>query len=341
MRVAKYYNNRDVRLKEIPIPQIGPNEILVKVIASGICGSDVLEWYRMKKAPLVLGHEIAGEIAKVGDNVRRFNVGDRVFVSHHVPCNKCHYCLNGHHTACETLHTTNFDPGGFSEYIRVPQINVELGTYRLPDSLSYEDATFIEPLACVIRGQRLAHVGSGDTVLILGSGVAGLLHVLLAKSRNTKRIIATDVSEYRLKAATQFGADLTLNSRDLTPSLVRDSNEGRLVDKIVVCTGAVSAVSQAFESIDRGGTILFFAVPPPGTDVRVPMVDFWRNEITLVTSYGAGPSDLEESLSMLGSNKIIPHKMITHKLGLSDIGSGFRLVASAGESLKVVIEPQR
>jgi L-iditol 2-dehydrogenase len=341
MRVAKYYNNRDVRLKEIPIPQIGPNEILVKVIASGICGSDVLEWYRMKKAPLVLGHEIAGEIAKVGDNIRRFNVGDRVFVSHHVPCNKCHYCLNGHHTACETLHTTNFDPGGFSEYIRVPQINVELGTYRLPDSLSYEDATFIEPLACVIRGQRLAHVGSGDTVLILGSGVAGLLHVLLAKSRNTKRIIATDVSEYRLKAATQFGADLTLNSRDLTPSLVRDSNEGRLVDKIVVCTGAVSAVSQAFESIDRGGTILFFAVPPPGTDVRVPMVDFWRNEITLVTSYGAGPSDLEESLSMLGSNKIIPHKMITHKLGLSDIGSGFRLVASAGESLKVVIEPQR
>lgn len=341
MRVAKYYNNRDVRLKEIPIPQIGPNEILVKVIASGICGSDVLEWYRMKKAPLVLGHEIAGEIAKVGDNIRRFNVGDRVFVSHHVPCNKCHYCLNGHHTACETLHTTNFDPGGFSEYIRVPQINVELGTYRLPDSLSYEDATFIEPLACVIRGQRLAHVGSGDTVLILGSGVAGLLHVLLAKSRNTKRIIATDVSEYRLKAATQFGADLTLNSRDLTPSLVRDSNEGRLVDKIVVCTGAVSAVSQAFESIDRGGTILFFAVPPPGTDVRVPMVDFWRNEITLVTSYGAGPSDLEESLSMLGSNKIIPHKMITHKLGLSDIGSGFQLVASAGESLKVVIEPQR
>jgi L-iditol 2-dehydrogenase len=295
----------------------------------------------MKKAPLVLGHEIAGEIAKVGDNIRPFNVGDRVFVSHHVPCNKCHYCLNGHHTACETLHTTNFDPGGFSEYIRVPQINVELGTYRLPDSLSYEDATFIEPLACVIRGQRLAHVGSGDTVLILGSGVAGLLHVLLAKSRNTKRIIATDVSEYRLKAATQFGADLTLNSRDLTPSLVRDSNEGRLVDKIVVCTGAVSAVSQAFESIDRGGTILFFAVPPPGTDVRVPMVDFWRNEITLVTSYGAGPSDLEESLSMLGSNKIIPHKMITHKLGLSDIGSGFQLVASAGESLKVVIEPQR
>jgi L-iditol 2-dehydrogenase len=341
MRVAKYYNNRDVRLKEIPIPQIGPNEILIKVIASGICGSDVLEWYRMKKAPLVLGHEIAGEIAKVGDNIRRFNVGDRVFVSHHVPCNKCHYCLNGHHTACETLHTTNFDPGGFSEYIRVPQINVELGTYRLPDSLSYEDATFIEPLACVIRGQRLAHVGSGDTVLILGSGVAGLLHVLLAKSRNTKRIIATDVSEYRLKAATQFGADLTLNSRDLTPSLVRDSNECRLVDKIVVCTGAVSAVSQAFESIDRGGTILFFAVPPPGTDVRVPMVDFWRNEITLVTSYGAGPSDLEESLSMLGSNKIIPHKMITHKLGLSDIGSGFQLVASAGESLKVVIEPQR
>ena len=341
MRAAVYYNNRDVRLKEIPIPQIGANEILVKIIASGICGSDVLEWYRMKKAPLVLGHEIAGEIAKVGDNIRRFNVGDRVFVSHHVPCNKCHYCLNGHHTACETLHATNFDPGGFSEYIRVPQINVELGTYQLPDSLSYEDATFIEPLACAIRGQRLARVRSGDTVLILGTGVAGLLHVQLAKSRNAKRIIATDVSEYRLKAARQFGADLAVNSRDLTPSLVRDSNEGRLVDKIVVCTGAVSAVSQAFESIDRGGTILFFAVPPPGTDVTIPIADFWRNEITLVTSYGAGPSDLEDSLSLLGSNKISPHKMVTHRLGMSEIASGFQLVASAGESLKVIIEPQR
>jgi L-iditol 2-dehydrogenase len=345
LRVAVYHNNRDVRLQDVPIPSIRPDEVLVKVLASGICGSDVLEWYRTKKAPLVLGHEISGQIVRVGENVKRFNVGDRVFVSHHVPCNKCRYCLDGHHTACETLHTTNFDPGGFSEYIRVPQLNVELGTYRLPDSLSYEDATFIEPLGCVIRGQRLAHIESDDAVLILGVGVAGLLHLQLAKSRNIRCIIASsrssDVSEYRLKAARRFGADLAVSSGELTPGFVRDFNEGRLVDKIVVCTGALSAVSQAFQTIERGGTILFFAVPPPGTNVTVPMADFWRNEISLVTSYGASPGDLEESLNLLGSGKVNPHEMITHRLGLSEISRGFELVASAGESLKVVIEPQR
>ncbi len=125
MRVAMYYNNRDVRLEEIPTPQIGPGELLVKVLASGICGSDVMEWYRIKKAPLVLGHEVTGEIVAIGEGLEGYKIGDRVFVSHHVPCNTCRYCLRGYHTACETLRTTNFDPGGFAEYIRVPGINVD------------------------------------------------------------------------------------------------------------------------------------------------------------------------------------------------------------------------
>ncbi|MGZ6276835.1 MAG: alcohol dehydrogenase catalytic domain-containing protein [Syntrophales bacterium] len=154
MRVAMYYNNRDVRLQELPRPKIGPGEMLIKVIASGICGSDVMEWYRIRKAPLVLGHEIAGEIAEIGEGVGRYKIGDRVFVSHHIPCNTCHYCLMGYHTASETLHTTNYDPGGFAEYIRVPKLNVDRGVFLLPEELSFEDGVFIEPLACVVRGQR-------------------------------------------------------------------------------------------------------------------------------------------------------------------------------------------
>jgi L-iditol 2-dehydrogenase len=142
MRVAMYYNNQDVRIEEIPIPEIDPGEILVKVMASGICGSDVMEWYRIKKAPLVLGHEIAGEIAEVGEGVTRYHVGDRVFVSHHIPCNTCYYCLRGYHTACETLHTTNYDPGGFAEYVRIPQLNVDRGVFPLPDELSFEHGVF-------------------------------------------------------------------------------------------------------------------------------------------------------------------------------------------------------
>jgi L-iditol 2-dehydrogenase len=341
MRVAVYHNNRDVRLEERPRPNIGPRELLVKVMASGICGSDVLEWYRIKKVPLVLGHEVAGEVAGVGEDVDEFKVGDKVFVSHHVPCNKCHYCLNGNQTACETLHTTNFDPGGFSEYIRVPRINVEHGTYLLPDTLSFEDATFIEPLACVIRGQRLARIEPRHSLLVLGTGVAGLLHIQLAATRDQRKIVATDINEYRLETARKFGADLAINARDYGASCLREENEGRLADRVVICAGALSAVSQAFESVDRGGTVLFFAVPPPGDDVYVPIADFWRNEITIMTSYGAAPNDIEESLEMLSFNRIKPHEMITHRLPLAETGLGFQLVAEARQSLKVVIEPQR
>jgi len=180
MRVAMYYNNRDVRIQEMAVPTIKAGEILVKVMASGICGSDVLEWYRIKKAPLVLGHEISGDIVEVGPGVDKYKVGDRVFVSHHIPCNTCHYCLNGHHTACETLHTTNYDPGGFAEYLRVPSLNVDRGVFLLPKEVSYEEGAFVEPLACVVRGQRTARLKPGQSVLILGSSISGLLHLLMA-----------------------------------------------------------------------------------------------------------------------------------------------------------------
>jgi len=341
MRVAMYYNNRDVRLEELPKPKIGPGEFLMKVMACGICGSDVLEWYRVPKAPRVLGHEATGEIVEVGAGVERYKAGDRVFVSHHVPCGECRYCLSGHHTACETLHKTNYDPGGFAEYVRVPKINVERGVYPLPDDMPLEDGTLIEPLACVVRGQRLANVRQGDTVLILGSGVSGLLHVQLARARGAERIIATDINEYRLSAAKKFGGDAAINAKEDVPEKVRQANGGRLADKVIVCTGATSASRQALRCVDRGGTILFFAVPKPGVDIPVPVTEFWRNEVTMATSYGAGPDDLNEALKLINERKVDVHDMITHRLGLEEAGLGFKLVAEAKESLKVVIEPQR
>ena len=137
MRVAMYYSNNDIRIEEKPIPRIGPDEILVRIEASGICGSDVMEWYRINKVPLVLGHEITGEIVKVGTNVDKYQVGDRVAASHHVPCNTCYYCRQGNHTVCDTLRSTNFDPGGFSEFVRLPSINVDRGIYVLPRNVSF------------------------------------------------------------------------------------------------------------------------------------------------------------------------------------------------------------
>lgn len=341
MRVAMYYNNKDVRIEEMPKPKIGPDELLVKTMACGICGSDVMEWYRIKKAPRVLGHEMTGEIEEIGDDVKDFKVGDKVFVSHHVPCNKCLYCLDGQHTVCETLHNTNFDPGGFSEFVRVPKINVEYGTFLLPNEISFEDGTFIEPLGCVIRGQRRANIKSNHTVLIIGSGISGLLHIKLARAKGVKSVIATDINEYRMNAAKKFGADVVINARDDVPARVKEANQGRLADRIIVCTGAVSAIKQALKSIDAGGTILFFAPNKPRVDISLPFNEFWSNQITLTTTYAAAPNDLEKAIELIRSRKVDVHDMITHRLSLAEISKGFQLVADANESIKVIIEPRK
>jgi L-iditol 2-dehydrogenase len=336
-----YYNNRDVRLEEMPKPQIGPGELLVKVVASGICGSDVMEWYRIKKAPLVLGHEITGEIVELGEGVKRYKVGDRVFVSHHVPCNTCHYCLNGHHTACETLHTTNYDPGGFAEYLRVPRINVDRGVFLLPDEVSFEEGVFIEPLACVVRGQRVARLQAGQTVLVLGSGISGLLHIALARASGAGRILATDINEYRLNAARRFGADVVIHAEEDVPARVRQVNDGRLADLVIVCTGAFPAFIQALQCVDRGGTVLFFAPTEPGVTLPVPINDFWRKGITLMPSYGGSPLDITVAIELIRARRVPVHEMITHRLSLEETGLGFQLVAKAGESIKVIVEPHR
>lgn len=341
MRVAMYYSNRDVRLEELPRPKVGPGELLMKVMACGICGSDLLEWYRLKTAPRVLGHEATGLVEEVGKGVTRYKIGDRIFVSHHVPCGECRYCLSGHHTACETLHTTNYYPGGFSEFILVPKINVERGVYLLPSGMSFEVGTFVEPLACALRGQRIAGVREGDSVLVLGSGVAGLLHVQLARLRRAGLIVATDLSEYRLRAARRFGADEAIHANEDVPNRIKELNDGRPADKVIVCAGARAAAEQALRSVDRGGTILFFAVPPPGQEVALPLVDFWRNEITIRTSYGAAPNDLEEALALLTRRELDVESMITHRFGLSESQRAFELAVGGEGCLKVIIEPQR
>jgi len=342
MRVAMYYSNRDVRLEEIPVPQIGPGEVLMRVEASGICGTDLLEWYRLHKAPLVLGHEVAGVIAAVGEGGEHYKVGDRICAAHHVPCNTCHYCLSGHQTVCDTLRRTNFDPGGFAEYLRLPCINVEQGIFPLPDEVSFEEATFVEPLACILRGQRLAHLEPGQSVLVIGSGVAGLLHIQLARASGAGYIMATDIVDYRLEAARKFGADVTVQAEEYNQDYIRRAVEGRLADLVVICSGATSAIAQALESVERGGTVLFFAPTEPGVSVPISVNDlFWRNEITLTSSYGGSPADYAAALELIQSGKIRVREMITHRLGLAETGLGFQLVARAQDSLKVIIEPQR
>ena len=343
MRVAVYYNNRDIRIEERPVPQIGPGELLMRVEACGICGSDVLEWYRVKKAPLVLGHEVAGAVAAVGEGVERYKEGDRITVAHHVPCNTCHYCLSGHHTVCDTLlYHTKIDPGGFAEYCRVPAINVDRGVFLLPGEISFDEATFIEPLACVLRGQRIAGIQPGQTVLVLGSGIAGLLHIQLARRLGAAKVIATDLVAYRLEMAKRIGADEVIHAKDDVPARLRELNEGRLADLVIVCTGARSALIQALQSVDRGGTVLFFAPTDPEVTIPISINDlFFRRDITLTTSYAGSPADYLTALKLIQAGTIHVRELITHRLSLAEASQGFQLVAKAENSLKVIIQPQR
>ncbi|MFC1958365.1 alcohol dehydrogenase catalytic domain-containing protein [Chloroflexota bacterium] len=342
MRVAMWYSNRDVRIEEVPVPSIGRDELLIRVETCGICGSDVMEWYRLDRAPLVLGHEVGGQVVGVGEGVERYKEGDRVSVAHHVPCNTCHYCLSGNHTVCDTLRKTNFDPGGLAEYIRLPAINVDRGVFLLPGEISYEGATFIEPLACVLRGLRKAQMQPSNSVLIIGAGIVGLLYVQLARALGAGRLVATDINNFRLEAAQRFGADAAIHAEEDLPVRLRQHNQGRLADLVIVCTGAVSAITQALKSVERGGTILFFAPTDPSVTVPISINEFFfRNDITLTTSYAGSPADYQMALELIRAGTVPVSQMITHCLPLSETALGFQLVAEAKNSIKVIVEPQR
>lgn len=341
MHVAVYHDNTDIRIEERPVPSIGPAEVLVRIRAAGICGSDVMEWYRVPKAPLVLGHEVAGDIVEAGAEVTGLRVGQRVVVSHHVPCNTCELCLSGAHTACHTLHTTNFDPGGFSEYVRVPPLQTDRGVLVMPDDMTYEQGTFVEPLGCVVRAQERAGIRPGSTVLVVGAGISGLLHIRLALALGAGRVIATDVSPYRLDMARRSGAeafDAAAAGEDL-PALVRELNDGRLADMVLLSTGAPSAIRQGLDCLESGATFVFFAPPPPGEPFPMPLHELWRREVTVRTAYGAAPADLHTALRLIATGRIQVTDLITHRLPLQDIARGFALVAAADESVKVIIEP--
>ena len=335
MKVAKWYNNQDIRIEEVPTPAPGPNEMLVKVISCGICGSDIVEWYRLPRAPLVPGHEIGAEVVEVGQALKKFIPGDRVFIAPKVPCMQCDYCKNGHYPACTNIKERL--PGGFAEYVLVPNKLIANGVYRLPDSISYDQSTFIEPLACVVRARRLAGVQPRQTVMVFGCGMSGLLHIQLAKAEDC-RVIAIDLNVRRLELAAGFNADITIDAAEDVAGRLLEVND-RKADVVILCTSAMSAVDQAWKCVDKGGVIVFFAVPGPDKQITVPLNDFWTQEIKILTSYYCGPPDIDDAIDLINSETIRVDDMITHRLPLKDIIRGFQLVLDGKESIKVIIQP--
>lgn len=336
MKVAMWYNNRDIRLEEAPVPKPCPGEMVVKIHACGICGSDIVEWYRLPRAPLVQGHEIGAEVVDVGSSATSYKRGDRVFIAPKVPCMTCDSCQNGHYPVCTVVGDRL--PGGFAQYVLVPEALVEKGTYRLSDGVSYDLSTFIEPLACVVRAQNLSGVERARTLLVLGCGMSGLLHIKLARARGDINIAATDISPFRLDAARRFGADHVWNAGDVIAERLTAETGGK-ADVVMICTSALSAVEQAWSCVNKGGAVVFFAVPDPGKTVCLPAHEFWQQEIRILTSYYCGPPDLKEALSLIDRRDVELEDMITHRLPIKEIVEGFRLVTEGKESIKVIIHP--
>ena len=285
---------------------------------------------------------IAGIVVETGKQVSSVKPGDRVFVTHHVPCNSCHQCLTGHETACTAFQTiNNFDPGGFSQFVRVSGRSVETGTFMLPDSVSFEQATFIEPLGTAVRALRAVGLKPGQSVFVVGSGVAGLLIIKLARAMGAGTIVASDVSPYRLEKARQFGATHTVAANEDAPALIRKVNDGRLADIVILCAGALPAARTALASAERGGTILFFAVPKPGETVDVDFNPFWRDDITIKTCYGAAPQDNLQALDPIRNGTVTVTDMVTHRFGIDGIGEAFMTGARPDGCMKVIVEPNQ
>jgi len=336
MDVGVYYSNNDIRIEKQPFPKIGDNDILLKVMSSGICGSDLMEFHRIKKAPFVPGHELSGIIEKVGKNITDYDAGDRIFVTHHVPCDSCRSCLNNHKTACnEFRKINNFSPGGFAPYVRVGGRSLKTGAIKLDDKVSYDQASFIEPLGTAVE---IAEPKNGGTVLVLGCGVAGILNIQLAKAYGAGKIIATDINQERLDYAKRFGADKTINAKGYSPELLKEMNNNRLADEVIICAGAKQATEQAFQSYEDGGRIIFFATPPEKITTEIEWYLHWRKHPTIKTTYGATPKANQTSYELIKHNVVDVENMITHKLPLEELAKGFE-IASKGQGLKVLINP--
>ena len=339
MKIARYYSRDDVRLEEAPVPRIGAGEILVQVRACGLCGSDLMEWYADEKAPVVLGHEPAGVVAEAGEGVEGLEVGDRVFVHHHVPCFTCHDCLRGHYTLCKTFKATQIDPGGFAEYIRVPALNVERDVLKLPPSISFAQATLIEPVATCIRSIKRACVQTGDTVAVIGCGVTGLIHLQLARIFGAALAMATDFTPFRLEVARQLGADFAIDAREDVLAALEELNDGHGADVIIVAVGSIQAMELGLALAGGGATILLFAPTPPDVTLAVSPHRLLFSEITIAASYSCSPVDTRQALKLIRGGRIKVKELITHRFDLAGVGEAINLAARAGESLKIVIVP--
>ncbi|ACP46506.1 Alcohol dehydrogenase GroES domain protein [Sulfolobus islandicus Y.G.57.14] len=329
--------NGKVAIRELPLPKLHQGDVLVKMKACGLCGTDIEKICGQYTASQpILGHEPAGIIQE--STVDWLKPGDRVFAHHHVPCYECYYCKKGSPTMCPYYRKTNLDPGGFSEYFRVPAWNVVRGgILKLSDNVSFEEGAFIEPLATVIRAQRRVMINKDDIVFIVGVGPMGLLHAMMAKVNNAGVVIASDVSEFRVEFGYKVGIDYSLNVKKVSVvDEVKKLTDGRGADVTIIASGSPSAIISGLNATRKGGRVLLFGVPYKGTILNYDISDLLNNEISIIPSNAAVEEDTKEALSIIANKKIDVTKLITHRFPLDEFNEAVR-VAKEGNAIKVII----
>lgn len=322
MKVARSVSLDTVRIEEVSDPLPAPGEVVCEVLACGVCASDVTDWYVRAKLPAVLGHEPTGLVTALGDGVRTVSVGDRVAIHHHAPCGECRRCRRGHETLCERFRSTGLDPGGFAQRVRVPADLVD-ELLVLPDDLDAYGATLIEPLACVVRAQDRASLRAGDSLLVVGAGCNGLLHLAAARARGVEVVWVREPRPERLALAEAWGAE-------------HHGNE--LVDVAMVCTPNPQAIVAASDAIAPGGTLCLYAPPAPGAPLPVAGTALFMRELSVTASYSAGPGDMRTALKLIAEGRVDTAALVTHRVALEDTAFALSL-HRRGEALKAVVVP--
>ena len=340
MKAAFVKESSKVVVEDVKQPELGSGDILVKMSACGICGSDLEKVYGKYSQPSNrLGHEPSGIISEIGNNVTDFKKGDRVFVHHHVPCYSCHFCLHGNETMCKKYSETNLSPCGLAEQFIVHEWNVNHGgVLKIPDSMSFDEAAMIEPLACCIRAWDKLSFKKGDSAAIFGVGATGMMHVMLSHVHEFEKIFCIDVNDFRLDFSKQF--DITEAIKSTDPELqnkVSSQTENRGVDVAIVATGNLQAFSSAIDLVRKGGTIILFGVPSSGATLNLDMSKVYSKEITIFTSYAASDTDTKSALELIDSSKIDVKKLITHRYQIDDAPKAFEHAHNGSDSMKIII----
>ena len=340
MKVGVYHAPDDIRVEEHPVPEIGAGEILVKTVATALCAGEAMEWYSTKDGGKVLGHEPVGRVAAMGDDVEGLELGDRVFVNHHVGRMNSHWAIRGRYTKDPYYKENRLFPGAMGEYFRASAAHLAADVHILDDSIPDAVATTIEPWSCVLGGLKQCLIQPGDTVAVVGAGFMGLGFVHMAPLFGAGSVISLDFSDWRLNKAIEFGATATINPSNIDPvEAIQAMNRGLLADVVIVTAPSMAAWDSAKNLVEAGGNLHLGAPGPPGSQFVLDGADTYFSEVTINSKYSADHRDTYQYIRLLEAGRVNPAPAITHELPLADLATGFAMLSEAGESLKIVMVP--